>query len=378
MQFLDRCQTQFLDDFRSPGLNFVGINSARRDIRAEIAAHGILGTSATHLPNTSTSPPSARCRPGSVISNQERNKRRLKSAGNDMNTKFKALWAYRNRPEGPYQPVGSNWTTIAANTNASTDEVKALRHERKILVTPSVKYMMEQVEADDVERNAKGQTVRIGKLRFSDGTQTEWTLRLQPGSTTKVECYRRRMPAGAMLGTREEPDVALGGSDTTDEDVVVSNAYFAEILGTAPPRYIKRVRRAKRARHTRHDAQRWLDEAIANTPVMPEVTYCPPGLPCGGRRMSDAFPGMVCCSTGQSGSIAWQDISDAIASREVWHESLAAMPAEDLGVLDAAQSARTWADVSPGGSVQGARKRGHKVMQAANDNLADALRKFAA
>lgn len=295
-----------------------------------------------------------------------------------MNTNFKALWAYRNRPEGPYQPVGSNWTTIAANTNANTDEVRALRHERKVLVTPSVKYMMEQVEADDVERNAKGQIVRIGKLRFSDGTQTEWTQRLQPGSTTKVEVYRRRMRAGAMLGTREEPDVARGGSDMTDEDVAVSNAHFADLLGTAPARYIKRVRRAKYARVTRHDAQRWLDEAIANTPVMPVVTYCPPGLPCGGKRMADAFPGMICSSTGQSGSIAWQDISDAIASRELWHESLAAMSAEDLDALDAAQSARTWADISPGGSVQGARRRGHKVLQAANDNLAAVLRKSAA
>ncbi|MBN9471421.1 MAG: hypothetical protein J0J10_21860 [Bosea sp.] len=158
-----------------------------------------------------------------------------------MNTNFKALWAYRNRPEGPYQPVGSNWTTIAANTNANTDEVRALRHERKVLVTPSVKYMMEQVEADDVERNAKGQIVRIGKLRFSDGTQTEWTQRLQPGSTTKVEVYRRRMRAGAMLGTREETDVALGGSDMTDEDVAVSNAHFADLLGTQPARYVIRI-----------------------------------------------------------------------------------------------------------------------------------------
>lgn len=291
---------------------------------------------------------------------------------------FKTLLAYRSRPEGPYEPIGSNWTTIAANTNANTDEVKALRHPRKLLVTPSVDEIMRQAVTEDVERNEASQIIRIGKLRFSDGKQTEWTLRLQPGSTTQVEGYYRRMRAGAMLGTREEPDVALGGSDMSDEDVAVSNAYFAEMLGTAPARYIKRVRRAKRQHVTRHMAQQWLDEAIANTPVMPAVKYYPPGLPCGSERISDSFIGMQCASAGQFGSIAWQDISDAIASREIWEASIAAMNAEDLETLEAAQTARTWADVSPGGSVQGARKRGHKVLHAANDNLAAALRKSAA
>lgn len=291
---------------------------------------------------------------------------------------FKALLQYRSRPEGQYEPLGSNWTTIAANTNANTDEVKALRHLRKLLVTPSVDKIMEEVDTDDVERNEAGQIVRIGKLRFSDGTQTEWTMRLQTGSTTQVEGYYRRMRAGAMLGTREEPDVALGGSDMSDEDVAVSNAYFAEMLGTTPARYINRVRRAKQNRVSRHMAQQWLDEAIGNTLVMPEVTYCPPGLPCGGKRVSDSFVGMQCSSTGQSGSIAWTDISHAIASREAWEESINAVSVDDLEILESAQTARTWADISPGGTVQGARKRGHKLLEAANDNLAVALRKSAA
>lgn len=292
---------------------------------------------------------------------------------------FTALLAYCHRPEGPHEPLGTNWTTIAANTNANTDEVKALRHLRKVIMMPSVDYIMEQVATDDVERNEAGLIVRIGKLRFSDGTQTEWTLRLQPGSTTQVEGYYRRMRAGAMLGTREEPDVALGGSPDSNEDVAVSNAYFADVLGTAPARYIRRGRRAKHVRVTRHMAQAWLDEAIANTPVMPAIKYYPAGLPCGGKRIADSFLGMQTTSgSGNGGSIAWQDISDAIASREQWEESIRSMSAEDIATLDAAQTARTWADISPGGSVQGARKRGHKLLQAANDNLAAALRKSAA
>lgn len=297
---------------------------------------------------------------------------------------FKALLQYHNRPTGPYEPLGTNWTTIAANTNANTDEIAALQHLRKVIIMPSVDYIMEQVAtktadgAADVERNAKGQIVRIGKLRFSDGTQTEWALKRRKGSKTAVEVYRRRMETGAMLGMREGPDVALGGSDMSDEDVAVSNSYFADVLGTAPARYIKRSRRAKPERVTRDMAEAWLAEAIANTPAMPAVTYYPPGLPCGGKRMSEAFVGMQCTSTGHSGSIAWQDISDAIASREQWEESIRSMSDEDMAALEAAETAKTWADISPGGSVQGARKRGHKVLQAANDNLAAALRKSAA
>jgi hypothetical protein len=288
---------------------------------------------------------------------------------------------------------------VPTNDNASPAEIKALSHERKILVTPSVDEIMRQVEDEDgnrndVERNAAGQIIRIGKLRFSDGAQCEWSFRLQPGSTTKVEGYYRRMEAGAMLGTREEPDVSKGGPGYTDSERTVSNRYFAEMLGTQPARYITGVRRPRWAHVTRHDAQRWLDEAVANTPVMPPVQYLPPGLPCGSRRVSDSFVGMKVSATGQSGAIAWTDISHAIASREAWEESIAAMNADlakrretdpdatdHIATLDAAMKAQSYAKlgVTIGQAPEYARRKGGKhALTAANNNLAEAMRRAAA
>lgn len=294
---------------------------------------------------------------------------------------LKALIAYRNRPEGPFEPLGTNWTTVPTNDNASPDEIADLRHERKLLITPSATEIMRHVKDGDVERNEAGQIVRIGKLRFSDGTQTEWAYRLQEGST-KVEGYYHRMPVGALLGCREEVDVAKGGPSYSSAELTASNRYFAEMLGTPPARFIKRVRRPKWKLVTRHDAQRWLDEAIANTPVMPAVTYYPPGLPCGSKRISDSFNGMKVAATGQSGAIAWQDISGAIAQREIWEETLAALKAEDVATLETAMTACSFAEVgvAAGQSPAYADKRsgGKRRLLAANDNLSAALKKSAA
>lgn len=285
------------------------------------------------------------------------------------------LMAYRNRPEGPIEPMGSNWSTVASNDNASADEIADLSQERELRMTPSVKEIMRQVETGDVEKNAKGQTIRIGNLHFSDGMQTEKAFKR--GADGKVTEYDRVMPIGAMLGCREKAETALGGKGYSGAYLKRSNAYFAASLDTDMPTSVKRSKRRNGAGHSKEALRAMLDEAIANTAVMPEVKHFPAGLPSAGERVADSFNGMKVSVTGGSSSIAWQDISGAIIQREIWDAALEEMKAEDVATLDRAMEAKTLADLSEGKKGGNAFVVGKKRLEAANDNLSAALKKVA-
>lgn len=284
-----------------------------------------------------------------------------------------ALLAYRNRPEGPIEPIGSNWTVVPANDDIS---VKAMSHERDLRMTPSVEEIMRQVETGDFEKNAKGQTIRIGNLHFSDGTQTEKAFKRTGGRSVKEVNFV--MPVGAMLGCREQSERASGGKGYDGDYKRRSNDYFAGMLGTDVPRKAKGKPRKNGPGYSRGEMKAMLDEAIANTPVMPEVKRYPAGLPATLELVADHFNGMKVAVSGQAGGAAWEDISGAIISREIWDAALAEMKGEDVARLDAAMGAGTYAEVSPGGSERGARKRGKREMIAANDNLASSLKKHSA
>lgn len=304
-----------------------------------------------------------------------------------------ALMDYRNRRE-TIEPIGSSWTVVASNDNASADEISNLSHERSLRVTPSVDEIMRQVETGDVERapareievvengvakkvKLPGAIVRIGNLRFSDGTQTEKDFKR--GGDGKVAEYDRVMPVGAMLGCREKAEAALGEGVSGGAHLKRSNDFFAETLNTDPLYVVRRGGRRNGPGYSRDETQAMLDEAIANTKVMPQVKRYPAGLPSAYKRVADSFNGMkVSASGGNSGSIAWQDISDSIAQREVWDAALAEISESDKTALDTAMGARTWADISPGGTVQGARKRGKRKLTVANDNLSSAMKKHSA
>ncbi len=136
-----------------------------------------------------------------------------------------AVRRFAAEPDHQPEPLQTNWSVVPANDN-NQDEIEDLKHDRKRLVTPSVAEIMKNVATGEVERNEAGQVIRIGKLRFSDGTQTEKAYRLTIDGG--VEEYAARMPAGAMLGSRDKVDVALGGDDNPQE-VTDSNQYFADI-----------------------------------------------------------------------------------------------------------------------------------------------------
>lgn len=313
-----------------------------------------------------------------------------------LSEQLATLMAYRNRPEGPHEPLGSNWATTPANSN--DEDVSAFSQERDIRMTPSVAEIMRQVETGDVERGppsemvvvedgiektlkVQGQIIRIGKLRFSDGTQTEKDFKR--GADRTVIEYDRVMPVGAMLGCREKAETALGGRGYSGEYLFRSNNYFAGTLDTDLTARVKRGKRRNGPGYSRDETQAMLDEAIANTPVMPPVKRYPAGLPAVAERVAENFNGMQTAVGGGSEVPApWQDMAGAIVQREIWDAAMAEMKGEDIATLDVAMEAGTYTEVgiAAGQSPSYADKKsgGRKRLQAANDNLSAALRKYSA
>lgn len=290
-----------------------------------------------------------------------------------------ALMAYRNRPAEEVEPLQSNWTVVPANDNASVEEIADFSFERHLRMTPSVQEIMRHVAEGPIERNGDGQIVAIGKLKFSDGHKMEKAFKRGPDGDV-IE-YDREMPVGAMLRMREKAEGPAGGKGYNSADMENSDKFFASVFGTSMPRYIKRTDRRNGPSLTADQSRTMIAEAIANTPVMPPVTYCPPGLPCGSNRLADSFVSFKKVCTGQSGSVAWEDIGQTIENAKVWKNLSRALKTKDRDVLDAAMAAQSYADVgiaaglSP--SYSDKKGGGRRALFAANDNLAAALRKFA-
>lgn len=286
------------------------------------------------------------------------------------------LLKYRNRPETeqPIEPLQTNWRTTAANDN-DPEDVADLSQDRKRIVTPSIAEIMRQVEDGPVVTNGEGQIIAIGRLQFSDGTQTEQAYRRTIDG--KLERYQARMPTGAMLNSRDTADVALGSGAI---DHGGSNSFFQDVFKTTPHQYVTSGKRRKGENFTNEEAQAMLDVAIANTPVMPEVTKCPDGLPYGTARVADNFIGMKKATKAGGGTIAWQDLSTLMSERESWANVMASLPTEDKEVLDFTVQAKTTYEVGASLGFEGrtAWRRGKRAMIAANDNLMSAIDKYCA
>lgn len=287
-----------------------------------------------------------------------------------------ALRTYVTAPDHDPEPVQTNWSTVPANDN-DPEDVADLHIERRWRMKPSVEEIMRQVEAGDIQRNDAGQIIRIGKLRFSDGTQTEAGFKLVMGTPVAT---RIRMPAGAMLGTKDAEEGQLGAEEDP-QHVAASNAYFAEAFDVRPRCYQSAGRRKRGSNIGHEEAKAILADAYARTD-MSKVTFTryPDGLPSGGPKVADNFLGMQKTTCGDSGSVVWQDIVTAKAARKEWFDAVDALKAKDRQVLEAARTARTYADVgaSVGMSREYARRKGgRKALIAANDNLMAAINKIA-
>lgn len=292
-----------------------------------------------------------------------------------------ALKAFTNRPES-IEPINTNWTTLVANDN--TEERFDLHAERRVSIRPTWQELMRQAKDGAIERapdvvskifgrTIPGPIVRIGKLRFSDGGQHERCD--MAGIDGSPVTGMARMPTGAMLGTKEEQERALGGVGASSGE---SNAWFCEMFDCTNKQYVPGGKRRKGRAYTRDEAAAMLAEAISNTPVMPEVYYCEDGVALGSARIADNFIGMKKAPKGNGGAIAWQDLSDKIAEREVYLKAEQDLSSADIDVVETVATARRLSDIGGDGHKRNAQKRGRRALLAANENIAAAIKKYTA
>lgn len=298
-----------------------------------------------------------------------------------------ALKRYATTPDHVPEPLQTNWSTIAANDN-NPEDLENLKLDRLWDISPSVGEIMKQVESSHEEKNAAGQTIRWGALRFSDGGQTEQGYKLTIDG--KVVIHQFVVPPGGMLGTTDKERAQRGGDDG-DQDATSTRNYFsgketeyrpAGLFQAQRAKPVKQVKRKDRTGPTTKDEERkLLADAIANTVTMPEVKKCPLGFPAGPSNLAQLFPGMVKVCTGESGSQAWVDIASQREDRNDFFRWVDGLKTDDRKALETARTARTYADVgiAVGQSRHYADKKngGRKALIAANDNLMAAIKKYA-
>jgi hypothetical protein len=81
------------------------------------------------------------------------------------------------------------------------------------------------------------------------------------------------------------------------------------------------------------------------------------------------------------GGEKWEDTLTAMIERDVWFDALQELKDRDREVLEAALEAKTYTDVgrSAGMSEEYSRRKGgRRALLSANDNLAAAIKKYAA
>ncbi|AIL99473.1 hypothetical protein [Sinorhizobium meliloti] len=326
-----------------------------------------------------------------------------------------ALLAMRSRPAGVAEGVpaeqtlqiSSNWRLTPANDNKQPED--GFGAERAVEYTPSeqelensfakviVRYRPEPmmlaggrheaqragreihaipVEGDfgygthvDQDGNQHKVITRIGKLRFSDGTQTERGHKLV---LEKVVEAQIDMPVGAMLGGREKSKRDKGG----EEDSSGSNTHYRWMVDgrTATPPKL-RPKKQEREKTTKAEDRQALADAYANTPVMPDIKRYPDGFPASPTNLRQLFIGGRKGKNGESGSQAWQDIYTEKENREKFQRGLDAMQDSHVRVLTEAVSAKSLAEL---GETRGYKGRhaidaGRRLLRAANDNFLKAM-----
>lgn len=299
-----------------------------------------------------------------------------------------ALRAFIEQPE-TVEPVQTNWQSSphARPAAFNPEDVVDMHVERRVRIRPSIGEIINRLAGvefamidkqtrpvgGDIERSESGAVVRMGKIRFSDGTATERAYKTNIDGGVII--YDARLPVGAMIGTRETQERTMGG-DEADGDAE-SNRYFAEMFGVKPRGYRSGGKRRQGRNYTNAESAAMLAEAIANTPVMPPVTMCPDGIACGTARISDQFNGMKKGRSGESGSMQWADIGTALAERDVWALAKQALKGDDRTAIDALGCAKSMRHVGASLGFAGgwSGRQGKRALVAANDNLANYLKK---
>ena len=292
-----------------------------------------------------------------------------------------AVLEFRNRPDSPPDPLQSSWSTdpstvIPDGAFDGDDEPETMAEDLLLEITPSIAKIMHEVKVGPVVRadGKNSHITAIGKLKFSDGTQTEQAM---VNGATGVELKKVVMRAGAMLGTTEKLGGSHGGS--APAVITIGNAALSGRLGVEHRPYIPAIRNRRKGKSfTAEQSKANLAKAIANTPVLPPVTICPPGLASGTARYSDQFIGMKIGSSGKGGAPNWTDEFMAMRDHQDWQAAVREAEPQHLAVIKSAMSAKAIAELGDFGHRRTLERQGWRKLTAANDNLAQNKRKFAA
>lgn len=221
----------------------------------------------------------------------------------------------------------------------------------------------------DDEGNAHQTIVRIGKLKFSDGTQTEKGSKLVFGKPVNADI---RMPVGAMLGCAEK-SVQDKGSDI---DETGSNSHYRWIVSARSARQpTKKGKRGERLEITKAEAMKMLQDAASNTPVLPTVTKCKDGFPYAPSSLRQLFIGGRKGKQGESGSVAWEDIAVQHENKRQFAVAMRQLNPEDAEIMEDAIGAKSLAQLGEARGYKGrhAVEAGRRLLIAANDNFEKAL-----
>ncbi|MDH6294663.1 hypothetical protein [Agrobacterium fabrum] len=321
------------------------------------------------------------------------------------------LLAFRNRPTGVAEGAGvkikgfsalaSNWSLIPANDNVTPED--GFGNERSVQYEPSIDLIMESVaKIKTRERpepsmlNAKGERevhaiptggsleygsytdddgkrhnciIRIGSLRFSDGTQKEKGHKLVLCEAVNADI---RMPVGAMLGCNEKSARDKG----VEIDETGSNAHYRWMVKAKSAKQPKKKDRAKlRVVLSKMEARAMLEKAIENTPVMPEIKKCPDGFPYGPASLRQLFIAGRKGKNGETGSQAWEDIAVESENKRQFEIALESMLESDVSILADAVDAKSLTQLGEARGYKGrhAVDAGRSLLRAANDNFEQAL-----
>lgn len=257
-------------------------------------------------------------------------------------------------------------------SSAANKAAMAKREVHAVVVGGDVEY------GTHVDDNGKRHKVitRLGRLRFSDGTQTEKGQKLILDKVVEADIT---MPVGAMLGCRERSARDKGA----ETDTTGSNSHYRWMVkGRVADPLKLHPKKGDRVEMSKDEARKMLADVIANTSVMPPITKCPDGFPYGPSNLRQLFIGGRKGKKGESGSIAWEDIAVEKENRETFQRGLDAMQDTDVRVLTEAITAKSLSEL---GEARGYRGRhaidaGRRLLRAANDNFESAmeLARFAA
>lgn len=277
-----------------------------------------------------------------------------------------ALAAAIMAPEGAQPDIETNWSLVATNDNAPPEGMFV---ERRLGIRPTVDEIMREVAAGPVVY--EGGTRAIGKLRFSDGNQTEKAYAYGPDG--KLLMYDATMPAGAMLGCSEKQERVLGGGQPADG----RNEHFRHHMPGRMPSKVTR-KEPQGTPISRDQARAELAAAYAATPVLPAVKRQPAGYPWKPSDLAELFMGCkVMPGAGGGGSESVADVSSGMETRNQWAEIKGRLNERDVAVVEAVRTAKTLADVGValGQAPEYARRSGGKrAMLAVNDNIAAAIK----